>query len=159
MAGVARKPNEKIKYMYKLNENCNDMDSRICVNGITLNKGSWTSFEKSKNKELRAYIKSFENPKGIVDEYVHDPLVELYIKENSDDIKFVHRKKVYSREVLTTFSRKELEEIAKEYLINPKEKVNNFLINCIITEQTKYRKSLVNTNDFFNETNKIEKNE
>ena len=151
---TSRKPNEQVKYLYRLNKNFKG-DTSMGVNGIILNKVSWTPFPTSQKETLKHYIKSYENPKGIVDEYIHDPLVELAIQENSSELKFVHRKKIYSRDILVTYTRKQLEEIAREYLIDPKEKINSFLITKIAEAQDKYRRSLKEKDNFFDDTNKL----
>jgi hypothetical protein len=152
----SRKPGQQIKYKYMLNENYKQKDDSICVSGIYLTKGIWNTFDKSLNKEFFPYIKTHINPKGFITEYIHDPLKEVK-PADIGKISFKHKKKIYSRDHLVTLTRSELEDIAKEYFINPKEKINTFLIKCIIDEQKKYRDSLKTTQDFFDEANKIEK--
>ena len=154
---TSRKPNELVKYMYKLNSNFKQKDKTASINGVKLTRLSWTVFKDSQQKVLKNYIKSHKNVDGIVDEYINDPLTEVATDKKGTKIKFFHKKKIYTRDLLVTYKRKQLEEIAREYLIETKEKVSPFLINCIMDEQTKYRNSLKDANNFFEETNKIPK--
>jgi len=155
---TARKPTEQITYKYKLNVNYKGEDS-VCINGVNLVKGGWNDFDRNQNEKLKPYIRSNVNPTGYIDEHIHDPLIEFQVNAHNTSTKFVHKKKIYTRDVLVTFVRAQLEEIAREYMIETKEKVNPFLINCIMEEQQKYRQSLKEEKDFFDETNKIEKPE
>jgi len=157
MSMIARKPNEKIQNRYRLNDNFKEGGDSIFIEGMCFKKGMWEVIDSTSAKKLRTFIKSFENPSGILDEYIYDPLKEFKMKENGNPIKFVHRKKQYTRDILVTLQRRELEEIAKEYLIETKGKVTNFLINCIMDEQKKFKTSLSKDDDFFNDNNKIEK--
>ena len=159
MSYTERKPNEKIQYKYTLNKNYKSKEQTICLNGINFKKGMWNTFLESKHNELKTYICSYQNPEGIIDAYIFDPVKEIQMKELATQIKFVHRKKIYSPDSLAVMGRKELEEIAREYGIDPLNKVNTFLAKCILKEQTEYRRKLDTTENFFDETNKIVKEE
>ena len=157
MSMIARKPNEQVQNRYILNKNFKNSGNSICIEGIFFNKDTWNVIDSTTAKKLKSFIRSYENPEGILDEYIFDPLKEFKMKDSVDPIKFVHRKRHYTRDILVTVQRKELEDIAKEYLIEPKGKVSNFLINCIMDEQKKFKTSLEKEEGFFDESNKIEK--
>ena len=156
MTTFARKPNELIQYRYKLNKNHTGKGS-ISIQGVMFQVGVWVVRAENQYELFKRYIKSHANPKGILDEYIYDPIKEFEMKENSEDIKFVHRKKIYSVDALSVKGRKELEEIAKEYLIKPQGKINTFLIKCILKEQSDYKNKVGKPDEFFEETNKIPK--
>ena len=156
MATTARKPHELLQYRYKLNKNHKGKGS-ISIQGTIFQVGDWAVFKENKAELFKRYIKSHANPSGILDEYIYDPIKEFEIAKNSKDIKFVHRKKKYSVNSLSVKGRKELEEIAREYLIETKGKINTFLIKCILEEQKEHRIKIDYPDGFFDETNKIPK--
>lgn len=157
MNGITRQPSERLVYKYRLNKNYKEKledGSQASINGVFVSKDRWADYQHSQVEILKAYIKSFENPKGIIDEYIYDPLKEISPSEPKD-FKYVHRKKTYSRDVLATFKRKEIEDICREYLIETKERITPFLIGKILEAQTEYKKSMKGSEDFFDDTNKI----
>ena len=153
MFGVFRKPGEEISYKYRLNSNYKEKNDSVCLNGVYVYKDRWASYPVSQEKEIRMYIKNYKNPEGIVDEYVFDPLKEF--KEPEKNLKFKHRKKQYSRDVLCTFTRKEIEEISREYGIDHVKKVTNFLINKILEKQEENKRAIKESEGFFDENNKM----
>ena len=153
MSIISRKPSEKIKYKYKLNNNYKKKDKVASLNGVVVRKDIWSIFDVSQEDKLKQYIKTYKNPNGIVDEFIEDPLKEF--ATDNGNFEFKHKRKIYSREVLVTFTRPELEEICREYNIETVNKANNFLIKRVLEEQKIYRDSFNSPEDFFDSYNKI----
>lgn len=127
--GVTERP----VYSYKLNENYKG-GFPVSMNGITLQKG-WNDFG-SQQKDLLVYVRSYRNKEGLIDEKVIDSKNKIYV--NTEEI-YKTEKILYTREVLVSYPRQNLVDIARIWGIEPEFKVNKLLITLILEEQEKYK--------------------
>ncbi len=140
---------ERPIYFYKLNENYTG-GLPASFEGISLSK-EWKGFERQQPK-IDIYLRTFKNPKGIMDLKVEDLNKKVYSNTEVDSNK---KRIIHTREVLCTFKRKVLEDIAKQWNIDPVNKRDPFLINQIAEKQDDYN----NYQDSIKDDNKIKVSE
>jgi hypothetical protein len=125
---------EKPVYYYKLNENYTGA-LPASVEGFTLHK-EWKGFERQ-NPKFNLYLRTYKNPRGTIDLKVEDMNKKVYSDTEMD---FNKKRLLHSREVLVTFKRKVLEDIARQWNIDPINKRDPFLIDLISDVQEDYKR-------------------
>lgn len=123
---------EKPIYYYKLNENYNDTLPAM-FEGVNLTK-EWTGFDRKQDR-LSNYLRTYKNVSGIMDLKIEDGLNKQYTNTETD---YNKKRVLYTRDVLCTFRRKNLEEIARTWGLTTVNKRDPFLIDMIVTEQDNY---------------------
>lgn len=122
-----------VMYRYKLNEN--HKDKNAVLNNVFLTK-DWTVFS-TENHSLSNFIRTKENPKGIVDYEEFNRITNGVRKSSYVDFK--KRFPLYTREVLASMPRKLLVDICKAYSIDVIGKKPEFLVEKIIEKQHIYK--------------------
>lgn len=123
---------EKPVYYYKLNENYNGSLPAM-FESINLTK-VWTGFDRKQDK-LTKYLRTYKNVNGIMDLKIEDLNKKQYSNTETD---YTKKRVLYSRDALCTYRRKNLEEIARTWGLETKNKRDPFLIDEIVKEQEHY---------------------
>jgi hypothetical protein len=123
---------EKPVYYYKLNENYKGAVP-ASIEGVLLHK-EWKGFKQSQPK-LAQFLRTYKNSTGMIDMKVEDMTKKVY---SNTEIDFTKKRVLHTREVLTTFKRKVLEDIARQWNIDTVNKRDPFLINLIAEKQDEY---------------------
>lgn len=123
---------ERPIYYYKLNENYNGPLPAM-FEGINLTK-VWTGFDRKQDR-LNHYLRTYRNVNGILDLKIEDMNKKQYTNTETD---YTKQRILYTRDVLCTYRRKNLEEIARNWGLETKNKRDPFLIDEIVKEQEKY---------------------
>lgn len=124
----------RLMYRYKLNENAKQDEMKIADFHITKH---W-KMVYSKPLKLDPFIRTKENPDGIVD------YEKLNIDDNNRIVEssyrlFVEDITMYTREELSILSRQALKQIADPYKIDCGKYNDVFIIRKILEKQTEYQ--------------------
>ena len=129
-----RNTSELPRYQYKLNDNHKGADF-ASINGVNLSR-DYKTFLKFKH-DLVKFIRTYNNPEGTIDHRVLNALDSEKTVDPSE-IDYDKKREIHSRKTLSTFSRKEIEDISRLWLISPIKKRSEFLVDLIVKEQTTY---------------------
>jgi len=121
----------RIIFRYKLNENANPKEITLERHKMTT---SWRDFSTKVN-EFNPYVKTDQNPKGILDYEEYDERTKVVLNKPSEG-KGPDRLD-YERAELATYDRQELEAIAKTFIIDHRHQRSEHLVDLIMKEQAK----------------------
>jgi hypothetical protein len=123
---------EKPIYYYKLNENYKGAVP-ASIEGTLLHK-EWKGFAQQQSK-LSQFLRTYKNSTGMIDMKVEDLTKKVY---SNTEVDFTKKRVIHTRDVLVTFKRKVLEDIARQWNIETVNKRDPFLINLIAEKQDEY---------------------
>ncbi len=133
-----RNVSELPRYQYKLNDNHKGADF-ASINGVNLSR-DYKTFLKFKH-DLVKFIRTYNNPEGTIDHRVLNSLDSEKTVDPSE-INYDKKREIHSRKTLSTFSRKEIEDISLLWLISPIKKRSEFLVDLIVKEQALYEEHM-----------------
>ena len=125
-----------VRYRYRLNSNFKDESESKQLEGTTIRKSEWTVFPQ-KIQHLFKFIKTLENEDGILDyECFHLIKGEIYDSSILNYEKLKSGKAPnYTRAVLSTMKRPQLEKIANLYNVDSMRRINTVLVNDLLDKQ------------------------
>jgi len=144
-----RNQSEMPKHQYRLNDNHKGADF-ASINGVNLSRDYKTFF--AFQHDIKDFVKTYNNPDGKIDYRVLNPIENDNMLDSSE-MNYGQKREIHTRKTLSTFSRKEIEAISLDWLINPVKKRTEFLIDLIMKEQTLYEEYMakheenINTED------------
>ena len=133
------KDKEKLKiYGYRVNENCSSGSTKI--QDVLYTNKKWKEYHK-RRPELEVWVRTLENPQGILDMRIIDPY-----QAGKKQYVFDQRKAV-SESKLLLMKRPELVELAEIWDINPVKKKKDILIKLILQKMDIFKKQSNNNEE------------
>jgi hypothetical protein len=124
-------------YGYKLYEDATQQDNEN-IQGHSFTKDKWTTYKTPPPDFLKTCVRTVINPKGKLQYKEFNPTTqEIFFDSN----KYLESKpEIFTRDVLSIFKRKALEELSHFYGIDTRNKPDKLLVNLILDAQVEVAK-------------------